>query len=53
MDGRNTVTEIFKAVQAELWSESYSTRHYFSFEEMIDYFRLLKNVHIIEFKKKE
>lgn len=52
IDGKKTVTEIYDAVCAELWSGDYHSRRSISFEGMTNYLRLLKDAHVIEFKKK-
>jgi hypothetical protein len=49
IDGRNTVPEIYKAIQSELWSEDYSPYHSLSFEEMVSYISLLKDAKVIDF----
>lgn len=52
IDGRRTIADIFEAVQAELWSSGYpaSLSYYASFEEMTNYFQLLKDAGVIEFR---
>ncbi len=52
IDGRNTLADIYEAIQAEHWSEGYSARHSLTFEQMSDYIRLLKDTLIIDFKNK-
>jgi hypothetical protein len=52
IDGKNTVADIFDAVQAELWSGGYSASHHLSFEEMSNYLRMLKDAQVINFRKK-
>jgi len=52
IDGRNTLADIYEAIQAERWSEGYSARQSLTFEQMSDYIRLLKDSQIIDFKNK-
>lgn len=50
IDGHNTIAEIFSAVQAELWSEGYAARNFMTFQETVNYLRMLKDARVIEFK---
>jgi len=52
IDGQRTIVDIYNAVQAELWSGNYTERYYVSFENMANYFRMLKDAGIITFKNK-
>ena len=52
IDGQRTIRDIHEAVQAELWSGDYKKRQYLSFDETVNFFKLLKDVNIISFKKK-
>jgi aminopeptidase YwaD len=50
IDGRNSVADIFRAVEAELWSEDYSLYHQLKFEELVNFFRLLEDAGVIAMK---
>ncbi|MGA2363612.1 MAG: DUF4910 domain-containing protein [Candidatus Aminicenantales bacterium] len=52
IDGQNTIAEIYEAIQAERWSEGHFALDSLTFEEMLDYVRLLKDAQIIGFKNK-
>ena len=49
IDGKNTVADIYEAIQAELWSRDYSAYHYLTFEEMTNFFRMLRDAGVITF----
>lgn len=55
IDGKNTIADIYEAVQEELWSGDYPDSPYssLSFELLISYFQMLKDAHVIDFKNKE
>ena len=52
IDGKNTISDIYGAIQAGLWSGGYPSSPYthISFEELANYFQLLKDTQVIEFK---
>lgn len=50
VDGRNSVADIFRAVEAELWSCDYSSFHQLGFEELLNFFRLLEDADVIDMK---
>jgi hypothetical protein len=50
IDGRNSVADIFRAVEAELWSGDYSSYHQLRFEEIVNFFRLLDDAGVIDMK---
>ena len=54
IDGIKTMSAIFDAVQAALWSQGYETAafHQASFKEFAGYFQLLKDAGVVDFKKK-
>jgi hypothetical protein len=47
IDGHNTIADIFNAVQAELWSEGYAAYHFLTFQETVQYLRMLKDARVI------
>jgi N-glycosylase/DNA lyase len=47
IDGHNTIADIFNAVQAELWSEGYAAYHFLTFQETVQYLRMLKDAQVI------
>lgn len=53
IDSKNTIADIHEAVQEELWSGDYPLSPYssLSFELLTSYFQLLKDAHVIDFKK--
>jgi hypothetical protein len=53
INGQNSVSDIYQALEAELWSEDYkpSPYTYLSFEAMTSYFQLLQDAKVISFKK--
>jgi aminopeptidase YwaD len=50
IDGRNSVADIFRAVEAELWSGDYSSYHQLKFEEFVNFFRLLADAGVVAMK---
>ncbi len=52
VDGRNSLEDIYRAVQAELWSEDYSADHSLSFEETAAYIQMLKDAGVLDLKKR-
>ncbi len=52
VDGRNSLEDVYQAVQAELWSEDYSADHSLSFEETSEYLQMLKDAGVLDLKKK-
>jgi len=51
INGRNSFADIYEGIQAELWSGDYSPYHTLSFEEMINFFRMLKDAQVITFTR--
>ncbi|UCC38699.1 MAG: DUF4910 domain-containing protein [Candidatus Aminicenantes bacterium] len=49
VDGKNTVADIYEAVHSELWSGDYSAYHYLTFEEMTNFFKMLRDADVITF----
>jgi hypothetical protein len=52
IDGQNSVADIYKAVQAELWSGGYPIFHSLSLEETTEFFHLLRDAGIIKLLNK-
>jgi hypothetical protein len=44
------VADIFRAVEAELWSGDYSSFHQLGFEELLNFFRLLEDADVVDLK---
>ena len=53
IDGKNTIADIYDALQAELWSEDYSAEHVLAPEELTNYLEMLKDAGVIEFRPKK
>jgi hypothetical protein len=50
IDGRNSLADIFRALEAELWSEDYPSSHRLGLEEFLNFFRLLEDAGVVVFK---
>lgn len=50
IDGRNSVADIFRALEAELWSGDYPSSHQLGFEEFLNFFRLLEDAGVVTLK---
>lgn len=55
VDGQNTLSDIYWAVQSELWTGDYPASPYYSlsFELLKSYFQAFKNAGIVELKNKK
>ncbi len=48
IDGKNTISDIYEAVEAELWSGGYDEDQHLTFEETVEYIRMLKEAHVVD-----
>jgi aminopeptidase YwaD len=47
VDGRNSLADIFRALDAELWSGDYPSSHRLGSEEFLNFFRLLRDAGVL------
>jgi hypothetical protein len=52
INGQNTIADIYRAVQAELWSEDYPAFHSLTLEETTSYLQMLSDAQVIDLKTK-
>ena len=52
INGQNTIADIYRAVQAELWSEDYPAFHSLTLEETTNYLQMLSDAQVIDLKTK-
>lgn len=50
VDGKNSILDIYRSVQAELHSGNYSTRHYLTLKETYEYLKMLKDSGVVYFR---